>query len=234
MPNSTTAAIVDDEPPARDLLRLLCAQAGVVVLGEAEDGLAALALLERVRPNLVFLDIAMPVLDGLAVARRLFQSTRSPAIIFTTAYAAHAVTAFDVGAVDYLLKPIDPDRFALALARARSACVEASTSDHIWVPHRSDLLRIDIAMIDRFEAERDYVRIHVGPVSYLLRETMEVIARRLPEVMFQRVHRSTILRRDLFRGVRHEGNGVWSVVLNDGKTVRIGRSFSAVVRGRVG
>lgn len=232
MPDSTTAVIVDDEPPARDLLGLLCAQAGVAVVGEAADGRAALAVLDHVRPDLVFLDIAMPVLDGLAVARRL-QGTRAPAIIFTTAYAAHAVTAFDVGAVDYLLKPIDPDRFALALARARSACVEASTSDHIWVPHRSDLVRIDIAMIDRFEAERDYVRIHVGPQSYLLRETMEVIARRLPDILFQRVHRSTILRRNLFRGVRHEGGGVWCVVLKDGQIFRIGRSFNTVVRGSV-
>ena len=121
MPSTLTAVIVDDEPPARDLLRLLCGQAGVAVLGEAADGIAALEMLAQVNPDLVFLDISMPALDGMAVARRLSEKAQAPAIIFTTAHAAHAVTAFDVGAVDYLLKPIDSDRFALALSRVRAA-----------------------------------------------------------------------------------------------------------------
>ena len=227
-----TAAIIDDEPPARDLLRLLCEKHGVVIVGEAEDGASALAMLGGIAPDFLLLDIAMPVMDGIAVARTLFGQQQAPLIVFTTAYAQHAVSAFDVAAADYLLKPIDPSRFAVSLERVRTmrAGSAKTSGDHLWVPYRSDLLRIGIDAIERVEAEKDYVRLHVAGRSYLLRDTMDGLHRRLPPKAFLRLHRSTIVRRDLIVGLRHEGGGVWSALLHSGVRQRIGRSYLDAMR----
>lgn len=229
-----TTMLIDDEPPARDLLRLLCEDHGVVVVGEAGDGASALALLKGMSPDFLLLDIAMPVMDGMAVARKLFGLAQGPKIVFTTAFAQHAVAAFDVAAADYLLKPIDPSRFAVALERVRAMRVDPAVTsiDYLWVPHRSDLLRIGIDAIERVEAERDYVRLHVAGRSHLLRETMDRFHSRLPHKDFLRLHRSTIVRRDLITGLHHEGSGVWSALLQDGTTQRIGRSYLDAVRER--
>lgn len=229
-----TTMLIDDEPPARDLLRLLCEDHGVVVVGEAGDGASALALLKGMSPDFLLLDIAMPVMDGIAVARKLFGLAQGPKIVFTTAFAQHAVVAFDVAAADYLLKPIDPSRFAVALERVRAMRVDPAVTsiDYLWVPHRSDLLRIGIDAIERVEAERDYVRLHVAGRSHLLRETMDRFHSRLPHKDFLRLHRSTIVRRDLITGLHHEGSGVWSALLQDGTTQRIGRSYLDAVRER--
>ncbi len=225
-----SALIVDDEAPARRLLGLLCAEMGVHVAGEADCGEAALEFLCERSVDILFLDIAMPGMGGMEAARRLPRGTRPPAIIFTTAFTAHALAAFDVGAVDYLLKPIEPDRLALALTRAQAflagrATDDVRAEDHVWVSQRGDLVRIDLSAVERIEAERDYVRLHVEGRSHLLRETMDKIATRLPAPLFRRIHRSTIVRRDLVAGLRHEGGGVWSIVLPDGTTLRIGRSY---------
>lgn len=230
-----SALIVDDEAPARRLLGLLCLELGLQIAGEADCGEAALEALCKRSVDILFLDIAMPGMGGMEAARRLPRDTRAPAIIFTTAFTAHALAAFDVGAVDYLLKPVEPHRLALALTRARAflAGRDADTTpveDHLWVSDRGDLVRVDLTAVQRVEAERDYVRLHVDGRSHLLRETMENIATRLPAPLFRRIHRSTIVRRDLVTGLRHEGAGVWSVVLPDGATLRIGRSYLRDVR----
>lgn len=227
-----TALLVDDEPPARDLLRLLCEEHDIAVVGEAADGAAALALLETVRPDLLLLDIAMPGIDGLTVARKLFGQANTPAIVFTTAFAKHAVAAFDIAAADYLLKPIDPARFMVALDRVRSmrADLSLALAGYIWVPHHADLVRVELGAIERVEAERDYVRLYVAGRSHLLRETMDGIESRLPAHLFSRLHRSTIIRRDMLHRLRHEGGGVWSAVLEDGTSLRIGRSYLDKVR----
>ncbi len=230
-----SALIVDDEAPARRLLHLLCAEASLHVAGEADCGEAALTRLRERPVDILFLDIAMPGIGGMETARRLPRDRPTPAIIFTTAFAAHALAAFDVGAVDYLLKPVEPDRLTLALTRARALLAgraggAAAVEDHLWVSHRGDLVRVDLTAVERVEAERDYVRLHVDGRSHLLRETMENIAARLPPPRFQRIHRSTIVRRDRIGGLRHEGGGVWSVVLSDGTTLRIGRSYLDEVR----
>jgi DNA-binding LytR/AlgR family response regulator len=99
------------------------------------------------------------------------------------------------------------------------------------VSHRGEMIRVELATVEWVEAERDYVRLHIQGRSHLLRETMENIATRLPATLFQRIHRSTIIRRDRISGLRHEGGGVWSVVLSDGVTLRIGRSYLEDVRG---
>ena len=222
-----TALIVDDEPPARGLMRLMCEQAGLTVMGEAVDGVEALARVKVLAPMLVLLDIAMPCMDGMAVARALSATRHPPAIVFTTAYAQHAVTAFDVGAIDYLLKPIDPDRLAIAIERVR-ADVRPQV-DHLWLPVGADLVRVPLDSVTRVDAERDYVRVHAGGRGYLLRETMERIADRLPTHLFVRLHRSVIVRRDTLTGLRHEGDGVWSAMV-DQTQLRIGRSYLAAVR----
>nr|WP_246347809.1 LytTR family DNA-binding domain-containing protein [Brevundimonas variabilis] len=227
--------MADDEPPARELLRFLCEAQDVSVIGEAEDGRIALALLERLKPDFVMLDITMPVMDGMTVARRLFDRPQAPAIVFTTAFSQYAVSAFDVAAVDYLLKPIDPSRFAVAVERVRIGLGvnNGKPIDCLWVPNRSDLLRIEITAIERIEAEKDYVRIHVPGRSYLLRETMDGLQDRLPRPDFLRLHRSTIVRRHLMTGVHHEGSGVWSAIMKDGTLQRIGRSYLNDVRAGI-
>ena len=210
-------------------------EVGLHVAGEADCGEAALKALGERSVDILFLDIAMPGMGGMEAARRLPRDTRAPAIVFTTALTAHALAAFDVGAVDYLLKPIEPDRLVLALTRARTFLAgrgadTTAVEDHLWLSHRGDLMRVDLAAVQRVEAERDYVRLHVEGRSHLLRETMENIAARLPAPLFRRIHRSTIVRRDLIAGLRHEGGGVWSVVLLDGAALRIGRSYLENVR----
>lgn len=210
------ALIVDDEAPALRLLTLLCAEAGIRVEGEADCGKAALERLSKLPVDILFLDIAMPAMGGMEAARRLQRNDQAPAIIFNTAYTGFALAAFDVGAVDYLLKPIEPDRLALARARAfLSGCLDRSTpkEDHLWVSQRNDLIRVELTVVERVEAERDYVRLRIDGRSHLLRVTMDAIAARLPPPLFQRIHRSTIVRRDLINCLRHEGGGVWAVVL---------------------
>ncbi len=225
--------IVDDESPARELLRVICADHAVLVVGEAATGESAVVLAEQLRPDLVLLDISMPGMGGIATARQMADLERPPAIVFTTAFEGHALAAFDVGAVDYLLKPIMDERFAVMLDRQRAArrtAFGASDEDYIWVPVRSQLKRISLAAIERVSAERDYVSIQLEGRSYLLRATMDAMDSKLDSGRFLRIHRSAIVRKDLVTDLRHDGAGVWSAVLLDGETMRIGRSYLVSVR----
>ncbi len=228
--------IVDDESPARDLLRLICADQAVTVVGEAGTGEAAIELTRQLCPELVLLDIAMPGMGGVAAARHIAQLPHPPAIAFTTAFEGHALTAFDVGAVDYLLKPIVDQRFGVMLDRVRAARQVGEpvrTEDHIWVPMRSQLKRVSLAAIESVTAERDYVNIRVDGRAHLLRATMDVMAAKLDPLSFVRIHRSTIVRRDLITGLRHDGGGVWSAMLSLGEPLRIGRSYLDAVRSQL-
>lgn len=223
--------IVDDESPARDLLRMLCADQRLAVVGEATTGEEAVGLADRLRPDLVLLDIAMPGMGGMAAARQITAALARPAIVFTTAFEGYALAAFDVGAVDYLLKPIVDARFATMLDRVSAARASvAPFEDHIWVPVRSELRRVSLATIERVTAERDYVRLEIDGRSHLLRATMDDMHAKLDSATFVRVHRSTIIRRDLVTGLRHEGGGVWSALSLDGQVVRIGRSYLHTVK----
>ncbi|TPG42611.1 DNA-binding response regulator [Sphingomonas koreensis] len=227
--------IVDDETPARDLLRMLCAEQRLTVVGETGTGEDAVALAETLAPDLVLLDIAMPGTGGMAAARQISRGVAPPAIVFTTAFEGYALAAFDVGAVDYLLKPIVDDRFAEMLGRVRlQRGREAPIEDHIWVPVRSELRRIALSAIDRVSAERDYVRLEVDGRSHLLRATMEEIDAKLDPAKFLRIHRSTILRRDVVTALRHDGGGVWSALIASGEAERIGRSYLDRVRSALG
>lgn len=232
--------IVDDEPLAVERMQVICARMdGLSVVGTASDGAAALRLIGALSPDLVLLDMTMPEVDGLAVARKLAKQDNRPAVIFVTAHDHFAVEAFDLDAVDYVLKPVTPERLGRAIERAdsRRSTVERAESqwlDELWVPHRSELLRIEVVQVARIDAERDYVRLHVEDRSYLLLQTIAGLEARLDPAEFIRIHRSTILRRDRIRGLRHDGLGVWSVELEDGDAMRIGRTYLPRVKAMAG
>ena len=236
--------IVDDEPLAVERVQVICAEIPAVrVVGTASDGAAALRLAEKLEPDLVLLDMTMPELDGLGVARHFAAQPQAPVVIFVTAHDHFAVEAFDCDAVDYVLKPVAADRLERAIERAlaRRGQRRQKTSrflDELWVPHRSELLRIAVNEVHQIDAERDYVRLHVGGEdtqrSYLLLQTIAGLESRLDPEQFIRIHRSTILRRDNIRGLRHDGLGVWSVELQNGKALRIGRTYLARVKAMAG
>jgi len=222
--------IVDDEPLAAERLTMLCANLDdVSVIGHASDGDAALAMLDHCSPDLLLLDIAMPRLDGVSLARILDRRARRPAVIFVTAYDHHALDAFDVAAVDYLLKPVAAERLQRAIARLReprrATAPERTQSDQLWVPYRSEMIRVPTDSIDRVEAERDYMRLHVGARSYLIHMTIAELEQRLDPAKFLRVHRSAIARIDRIARAGRDATGTWFVELADGHRLRVGRTY---------
>jgi two-component system response regulator AlgR len=241
---SLRTLIVDDEPLAIERLQVLCSEIDdLAVVGTASDGAAALRLAGKLDPDLVLLDMTMPEMDGLAVARELGRAEQPPAVIFVTAHEDFAVDAFDLDAIDYVLKPVGRERLERAVGRAlsRRGTRQAGGGrwlEEFWVPHRSELLRIEADQVERIDAERDYVRLHVGSGeqkrSYLLLQTIAGLEERLDPKKFIRIHRSTILRRDQIRRLRHEGLGVWSVELDDGEALRIGRTYLHKVKAMAG
>lgn len=243
-PDPLRTLIVDDEPLAVERMQVICARLkALAVVGTASDGAAALRLIDALRPDLVLLDMTMPEVDGLSVARTLARMDPGkqprPAIIFVTAHDNFAVEAFDLDAVDYVLKPVAPDRLGRAIERAlaRRSELAAGASEwltELWVPHRSELVRIEIARVSRIDAERDYVRLHVGNATYLLLQTIAGLEQRLDPADFIRIHRSTILRRENIRGLRHDGLGVWSAELDGGDALRIGRTYLPRVKAMAG
>lgn len=242
---SLRTLIVDDEPLAIERMQVLCAEMEQLsVVGTASDGEAALRLADKLKPDLLLLDMTMPGMDGLALARQLARRGNPPAVIFVTAHEDFAVQAFDIDAVDYVLKPVALERLERAVDRAvgrreRSVAEGGEWLREFWVPHRSELLRIEADHVERIDAERDYVRLHVGQGdgqarSYLLLQTIAGLEGRLDPQRFLRIHRSTILRRDLIRGLRHEGLGVWCVELDNGEALRIGRTYLRKVKAMAG
>ena len=188
--------VVDDEPLAIERLQILCAREPMIdLVGTASDGEAALRLIEALEPEMLLLDIAMPGLDGIGVAKAIEKLNKRPAIVFCTAFDQFAVAAFDLAATDYVLKPVAQERLGRAVARVverRKDSTEpaAAASEHaqeFWVPHRSEMVRIAAQDIDRIEAERDYMRLHVGQRSFLLHQTITELERRLDPAQFIRL-----------------------------------------------
>ncbi len=235
--------IADDEPLAIERLQILCARLPQLhLIGTASDGASALRLAEALQPDLLLLDIAMPGLDGLGVARALEGQSVRRAVIFVTAFDHFAIAAFDVAAVDYLLKPVELGRLERAVNRAASLLETAPAAEAVptspwsqefWVPHRSELIRILARDIDLIEAERDYMRLHLGQRSYLLHQTIGELERRLDPKEFIRLHRSTIVRRERITGFKRDGEGAWLAELADGRLLRVGRTYLQNARAMV-
>lgn len=247
-----TAVIADDEPAARRGLRMLLeADGGVQVVGEAASGPEAVDIVTRLKPDLLFLDVQMPGCDGFQVIDRLGLAG-TPAVVFVTAYDEHALRAFEVNAIDYLLKPYDDARFAAALQRARSelrlrqtdnvnarmqqlldylqnsstgAPATDSGSDRILIKSSGEIFFLKAEEIDWIEAEGDYMKFHVGGKTHLMRETMARLEERLDPKRFIRIHRSTIVNIDRLRKLSPSFAGEYAVVLHDGTKLRLSRGY---------
>ena len=238
-----TTLIVDDEPVARAGLRaMLGAFDWVSVVGEAADGASAVEAIDRLRPELVFLDVQMPGLLGTEVVRRI---QHRPFIIFTTAYSQHAVTAFEVSAVDYLLKPFGAVRLASALDRVRSAVGEpapvgvlerlssALASEPItrlFVRTGGALTPLAVASVSRFDAEGDHVFAYAEGTRHVLSLPLSRLEERLDPTRFVRVHRGHIVNLDHVRSFRPDARGNLRAELTDGTIVPVSRSRAQELR----
>lgn len=241
------ALIVDDEAPARSKVRrLLEAAADVEIIGEASTGREAVAAIKRTAPDIVFLDIQMPGLDGFDVVDAIdaVDADGGPYVVFVTADDSKALRAFEVGAVDYLLKPFTAERFARVLERARERVAKPASPDRplaerpalkrLLVSHNGRALFLAIDRIDRIEAERNYVVLHVARDSYRLRATLGAIAARLDPAQFLRVNRSTLVRLDAVREMHEWSHGDYRVVMHDGAELIWSRRYRAAAEREFG
>ena len=219
------ALVVDDESPARrKILRLLASHADVEVVGEAASGEAAVLAIERAAADVVFLDVQMPDIDGFEVLRRVHvPSTFFP--VFVTAYDAFAVKAFEVNALDYLLKPVDPRRFDAMLDRLRAALDVAPRARRLLIADRQRAYFVEAARVDWVEADRNYVVLHTGGSEHIVRATLEAYARGLDPTMFVRINRSQIINRDAVQEIRQATHGDRQVVLRDGAVLTWTRRY---------
>ncbi|WP_417486147.1 LytR/AlgR family response regulator transcription factor [Maricaulis sp.] len=247
--------IVDDERLAsRRLEVLLARRPQYEVVGVARDGDEALQAIERHRPDVVLLDIHMPGTDGLVVSKKL-AGPDTPAVIFVTAFDHHAAAAFESAAIDYLLKPVRPERLEAALNRVRNLlCLQDAQSrvgelesvvsalrggeevgeDVIWVKSREGMVRIPTRTIDWVEADGDYVHLHCRSRSWLHRETLSAMEKTLGDRLFVRVHRSAIVNKRRIAVSSTTEHGGRIVRLDTGAVVRVGRSYGAALRAALG
>jgi DNA-binding LytR/AlgR family response regulator len=226
--------LVDDEPKATMLLKLQLGELDdVEVLGTASSGDEGLALVSELKPDLVFLDIEMPGRSGIEVARRLAQ-TSTAEVIFVTAFSDFAAEAFDLEAVDYLLKPVRPDRLKETLRRARkrlqqrgaSNSQEAVGQDWIWVPSRGGGVRIGVGEIRRIEAARDYALLHTQTQTHIIRATMRELEKKLDARQLLRIQRSLFVRPDIVVRVERSGRRISRLETDDGALLDVGTSYA--------
>jgi two-component system, LytTR family, response regulator len=236
---------VDDEKLARRRIRrLLAAESDVEVIGECEDPKDAIAAIRQRAPDLLFLDVQMSEMDGFGVLESVGGS-HTPAVIFVTAFDQYALRAFDVHALDYLLKPFDRARFRRALDRARaqlrqqagttldhrlSALIESLGSrpknlDRVVIKSAGRIMFLRTDEIDWIEAADNYVRLHVGQESHLLRETLGSLEARLDAAKFLRIHRSTLINVDRMKELQPWFHGDYVVILQDGTKLNLSRTY---------
>jgi two-component system LytT family response regulator len=230
--------VVEDEPLAvRRLRRLLKSERDVRVIGACGDVPAARRGIAALAPDLVLLDVQLPGADGLALLDEL-PSGRRPAVIFVTAFERYAVRAFDHQAVDYLLKPIDPERFRTAIARARrhlerrdaAASPEAPLS-RLLVRERGRAFFVRVEEVDWLEAQGNYVRVHVGRASHRLRTSIGALEPQLDARAFRRINRSQIVALDRVRELQPWFHGDGVVILTSGARLRLSRRYRDRVYG---
>jgi two-component system, LytTR family, response regulator len=242
--------VVDDEPVARAHLRaLLQARGDIEVIGECGDGATAVERIRQDSPELVLLDVQMPELDGVGVVREVGPE-RMPAVVFVTAFDEHALEAFEVHALDYILKPVNRARFNRAIdrvvrlvrsepsasrdARPLTSMVEelaaGRAQERLAVKLADRVLYLKLAEVDWIEAADDVVRIHAGRHVYEHRSTLSQMEQRLPAPRFLRIHRSTIVNVDRIREFQPWFQGDWILVLADGTRLQSGKSYRQRIR----
>ena len=237
--------IADDEAPARrKLVRFLEAHADITIVAEASNGIDAVDLISMTQPQLVFLDINMPDLDGLGVAETLVRSENPPSIVFVTAFNQYAVKAFEVNALDYLLKPYDQERFEQALSRARKSLetkpdtgklaqtlVEARKEDQyvrrLLVPNDGRSFFVATREILRLESDGNNVMIHTARGTHALRATLESLEARLDPAQFARVHRSHVVNIDEISEIHPWFHGDYKILMRDGTEIAWSRRYAA-------
>jgi len=246
--------IIDDEPMARQIIHeLLTPQSDFTVIAEAKNGEEGLQLIEKLQPDLIFLDVQMPGIDGLTLLSRLSNESL-PLVVFTTAYEEYAISAFERHALDYLLKPFCANRFQASLERIRrhialhrqsevigslAALVEehrrrTAGPEHFTVRVNDRILLIPLVDVVRFEADGNYVRLHTSDQSYLHAATIGQIEQQLDSRQFVRIHRSHIVRRCDIRELQHYFSRSYIVILSDGTRLRSGRTYAAAIRAIIG
>jgi two-component system LytT family response regulator len=244
MPDKIRTLIVDDEELARDRLRsLLSREPRIEIIGEAGDGSTAVNTIEKEKPDLVFLDVQMPELNGFEVLAALDEDTR-PNVVFCTAHDKFALKAFDVHAVDYLLKPFDRERFQTALERAmakvelqkrgqKDASVSAvlkevkpaAPVERLLVKSEGRVLLIKVEDIDYIEAADNYVNLRIGKESHMMRETMSSMEGRLPPDRFMRISRSSIVNVERIQELQPMFHGEYVVLLKTGAKLTLSRTY---------
>jgi two-component system LytT family response regulator len=248
-----TVVIADDEPLARErLLSLLALESDVDIVAQCRDGEEAVRAIAERHPDLVLLDVEMPRMNGFDVINAI-GAERMPMLIFVTAYDQHALRAFEVRALDYLLKPFDRERFSAALRRARAQIdanaggdlgrrlvalmkdlkKDAPRSERLVVKSGGRLFFLRSDEIDWIEAAGNYVRLHVGSQTHLLRETMNAIETRLDPERFFRIHRSRIVNVERIQEMQPWLNGEYSIVLKTGARLTISRGYREKLQERL-
>jgi two-component system LytT family response regulator len=228
------AVIVDDMPLARERVRLyLASEPDIEISGEASNGADAVRLIERSAPQLALLDVRLPDFDGLEILARL-EPQRRPATIYLTAHDEHAIAAFDVQAVDYLLKPFSRARFARAIARARERIAPRDQQPRIAVKDRGRIDLVPVADIDYVDVAGHYVCLHVGRRVHLMRMSLGELEGQLDPARFARIHRSAIIQLDRVQALTARRNGDLDVALRGGASLTISRTYAEDVRARLG
>ena len=247
------ALIVDDEPLARERLRMLLASEDwLEVVAESADGGSAVGAIQKLNPDLVFLDVEMPGATGFDVIEAIGPD-KMPFVVFVTAYDKYAIKAFDVHAVDYLLKPFDRDRFRQALARARQQLEQRSGGElerrllalvqdlkpqqkleRFVIKSGGRVFFVRSEEIDWIEAAGNYVKLHVGAEAHLFRETMNALEARLNPDTFYRIHRSHIVNIERVRELQPWFNGEYVVFLKDGTRLTLSRGYREKLQERIG
>jgi two-component system, LytTR family, response regulator len=252
--NSIRVLIVDDEPIARKGIRRLLDEApDVEIVGECGDGAEAVSAIRKRAPDLVFLDVQMPELDGFGMLEKVGVE-QGPEIIFVTAYDEYTLRAFEVHALDYLLKPVNPERFHKALGRARDRLQhkfserlnhgllallenhrrEERAAARFAIKTPQGALLVDADELDWVEASGNYVRLRAGARSHLLSETISGMENRLDPRKFLRIHRSRIVNMERIKLLRPLFHGEYEIVLKDGTRLTSGRAYSERIRERLG
>lgn len=240
--------LCDDEPLAREALRdLITADPRLLLVGEASDGAMALKLLRALKPRLVFMDIQMPELTGLEVVRQLAGQQPWPAIVFTTAYDQHAVTAFELHAVDYLLKPFSGERFRAAVERvlasaAQPGSVEVTQAEQalasapgaplerVLVRDRGQIFPLAVAEIEYLKSDSKYTAITARGQQFYVRVPLAELEPRLPAARFLRVHRNAIVNLDFVVSMKPDEQSQLELKMSDGSTLLANRDASKALR----